>query len=213
MTTDKPKNLSESTPRETGLQRQLDGLHSQVTNLFKAWEAAQNLELSPKVQSVEEQPDERLELPEQCQEEGTRKTQEVLIHGAAGDIPKPELDSRRLGEPMETVPALLPRQDQTIHVISGGLATSDMNHSEKAPGGIVDSGSSGNIIFRTAYQSLGLKYGTLIKKIIPLVGFSGEVKHTEGEIILPVYAEGVSMQTRFLIVDCQSPYKIILGRS
>ena len=69
MTTDKPKNLSESTPRETGLQRQLDGLHSQVTNLFKAWEAAQNLELSPKVQSVEEQPDERLELPEQCQEE------------------------------------------------------------------------------------------------------------------------------------------------
>lgn len=174
MATDKPKNLSESTPRVTGLQRQLDGLHSQVTNLFKAWEATQNLGLPPKIQSMEEQPDERSKQPEQSQEEFIQsdprdhilpdedrvpsqtgcnghwshildesiprpgasegKTQEVLIHGAAGDIPKPELDSRRSGEPTETTPALLPRQDQTIHVISGGLATSDMNHSEKAPG-------------------------------------------------------------------------------
>ena len=175
MAVDEQDNPSESTPREAELQRQLDGLCSQVTNLFKAWEATQNLGLPPKIQSMEEQPDERSKQPEQSQEEFIQsdprdhilpdedrvpsqtgcnghwshildesiprpgasegKTQEVLIHGAAGDIPKPELDSRRSGEPTETTPALLPRQDQTIHVISRGLATSDINHSEKGTWG------------------------------------------------------------------------------
>ena len=40
---------------------------------------------------------------------------------------------------------------------------------------VVDSESSGNIIFQTAYQSLVLKDSILTKKVVPLVGFSGEI--------------------------------------
>ncbi|KAF2539259.1 hypothetical protein F2Q68_00020633 [Brassica cretica] len=43
-------------------------------------------------------------------------------------------------------------------------------------------------------------------------GFSGEVKQTAGEVILPVYAEGMNMSTKFLVVDCESSYNMILGR-
>ncbi|KAF2597705.1 hypothetical protein F2Q68_00010251 [Brassica cretica] len=39
---------------------------------------------------------------------------------------------------------------------------------------LVDSGSSSNIIFQTAYQGLGLEEKVLIRKTIPFVGFSGE---------------------------------------
>ncbi|XP_013628886.1 PREDICTED: uncharacterized protein LOC106335017 [Brassica oleracea var. oleracea] len=76
----------------------------------------------------------------------------------------------------------------------------------------VDNGSSSNITFQTAYQDLGLEVSTLTRKVTPLIGFNGEVKQTAGEAILPVYAEGVNMSTKFLVVDCQSAYKMILGR-
>ena len=76
---------------------------------------------------------------------------------------------------------------------------------------LVDNGSS-NIIFLTAYQDLGLEENTLTRKVTPLIGFSGEGKQTPGEVILPVYAEGINLSTKFLVVDCQSAYNIILGR-
>ncbi|KAF2531503.1 hypothetical protein F2Q70_00030526 [Brassica cretica] len=72
---------------------------------------------------------------------------------------------------------------------------------------LVDNGSSSNIIFQTAYQDLGLEESALTRKVTPLIGFSGEVKQTAGEVILPVYAEGVNMSTKFLVVDCQSMVK------
>ncbi|KAF3537881.1 hypothetical protein F2Q69_00021617 [Brassica cretica] len=53
MVVDEQDNLPEATPREDELQRQLDRLQSQVTDLFGAWEAAQNPEISPEVQSME----------------------------------------------------------------------------------------------------------------------------------------------------------------
>ena len=77
---------------------------------------------------------------------------------------------------------------------------------------LVDNGSSNNIIFQMAYQDLGLEESALTRKITPLIGFRGEVKQTAGEAILPVYAEGVNMSTKFLVVDCQSAYNMILGR-
>ncbi|XP_013632754.1 PREDICTED: uncharacterized protein LOC106338283 [Brassica oleracea var. oleracea] len=77
---------------------------------------------------------------------------------------------------------------------------------------LVDNDSSSNIIFQTAYQDLGLEGSPLTRKVTPLIGFSGEVKQTAGEVILPVYAEGVNMSTKFLVVDCQSTYNMILGR-
>ncbi|XP_022557518.2 uncharacterized protein LOC111205653 [Brassica napus] len=77
---------------------------------------------------------------------------------------------------------------------------------------LVDNNSSSNIIFQTAYQDLGLEESPLTRKVTPLIGFSGEVKQTAGEVILPVYAEGVNMSTKFLVKDCQSTYNMILGR-
>ncbi|XP_013694190.1 uncharacterized protein LOC106398142 [Brassica napus] len=68
---------------------------------------------------------------------------------------------------------------------------------------LVYNGNSSNIIFQTAYQYLGLEESTLTHKVTPLIGFCGEVKQTAGEAILPVYAEGVNMSTKFLVVDCQ----------
>ncbi|XP_013588883.1 uncharacterized protein LOC106368462 [Brassica napus] len=77
---------------------------------------------------------------------------------------------------------------------------------------LVDNGSSSNIIFQTAYQDRGLEESAVTRKITPLIGFSGEVKQTAGEVTLPVYAEGINMSTKFLVVDSQSAYNMILGR-
>ncbi|XP_018479426.2 uncharacterized protein LOC130501630 [Raphanus sativus] len=77
---------------------------------------------------------------------------------------------------------------------------------------LVDNGSSSNIIFHSAYMDLGLDPKTLTRKATPLVGFSGEVKQTEGEVLLPVYTEGINQTTKFLVVDCPSSYNVILGR-
>ncbi|XP_013628330.1 PREDICTED: uncharacterized protein LOC106334574 [Brassica oleracea var. oleracea] len=64
-----------------------------------------------------------------------------------------------------------------------------------------------------AYKDLGLKESALTRRITPLIGFSGEVKQTAGEVTLPVYAEGFNMSTKFLVVNCDSSYNMILGRS
>ncbi|XP_056864081.1 uncharacterized protein LOC130511215 [Raphanus sativus] len=77
---------------------------------------------------------------------------------------------------------------------------------------LVDNESSSNIIFHSAFADLGLEPTTLTRKATPLVGFSGEVKQTLGEVLLPVYAEGVNQATKFLVVDCPSSYNVILGR-
>ncbi|XP_056847452.1 uncharacterized protein LOC130498111 [Raphanus sativus] len=77
---------------------------------------------------------------------------------------------------------------------------------------LVDNGSSSNIIFHSAFADLGLEPTSLNRKATPLVGFSGEVKQTLGEVLLPVYAEGVNQATKFLVVDCPSSYNVILGR-
>ncbi|KAF2617112.1 hypothetical protein F2Q68_00040145 [Brassica cretica] len=77
---------------------------------------------------------------------------------------------------------------------------------------LVDNGSSGNIIFQAAYKDQWLEEGALTRRVTPLIGFSGEVKQTAGEITLPVYAEGVNMLTNILVVDCDSSYNMILGR-
>ncbi|XP_056855819.1 uncharacterized protein LOC130505235 [Raphanus sativus] len=77
---------------------------------------------------------------------------------------------------------------------------------------LVNNGSSSNLIFYLAFADLGLEPTALTRKATPLVGLSGEVKQTLGEVLLPVYAEGVNQATKFLVVDCPSSYNVILGR-
>ncbi|KAF3591522.1 hypothetical protein DY000_02021126 [Brassica cretica] len=77
---------------------------------------------------------------------------------------------------------------------------------------LVDNGSSGDIIFQAANKDLRLEESALTRMITPLIGFSGEVKQTAREVTLTVYAEGINMSTKFLVVDCDSSYNMILGR-
>ncbi|XP_060968388.1 uncharacterized protein LOC133035953 [Cannabis sativa] len=77
---------------------------------------------------------------------------------------------------------------------------------------LIDNGSSANILFLNALREMGIDEATIIRKSTVLVGFSGEQKHSVGEVILHVYAEGVNLQTKFLVVDSPSDYNAILGR-
>ncbi|KAF3566075.1 hypothetical protein DY000_02014740 [Brassica cretica] len=79
MAVDDQDNPSESTPREAELQRQLDGLQSQVTDLHKAQEATENPELSSEVQSLKEKLDEHSKQLEQSAEKLTQLDSENLV--------------------------------------------------------------------------------------------------------------------------------------
>ncbi|XP_074296944.1 uncharacterized protein LOC141627610 [Silene latifolia] len=59
---------------------------------------------------------------------------------------------------------------------------------------LVDTGSSVNLIMMETLKGMGFTEKDLTKKAIPLVGFSGETKHSLGEIIIPTYAGGVNRQ-------------------
>ncbi|XP_056690104.1 uncharacterized protein [Spinacia oleracea] len=77
---------------------------------------------------------------------------------------------------------------------------------------LVDNGSSANVLFLEALQEMGLEEKNIVRRSTVLVGFSGEALRTVGEILLPTYAEGVNMMTKFNVVDCPSAYNVILGR-
>ena len=77
---------------------------------------------------------------------------------------------------------------------------------------LVDNGSSANVLFLNAYLEMRLKEANITLSCISLVGFSGESKTTIGETILPIYAEGVNLYTKFVILDSPTAYNVILGR-
>ncbi|XP_074277842.1 uncharacterized protein LOC141601454 [Silene latifolia] len=77
---------------------------------------------------------------------------------------------------------------------------------------LVDTGSSVNLIMMETLKGMGFTEKDLAKKAIPSVGFSGETKHSLGEIIIPTYAGGVNKQVRYLVIDGPSTYNVILGR-
>ncbi|XP_010682324.3 uncharacterized protein LOC104897199 [Beta vulgaris subsp. vulgaris] len=77
---------------------------------------------------------------------------------------------------------------------------------------LVDNGSSANILMRGALEDMGIDERDVIRKSTVLVGFSGESKHTMGEVTLPTFAKGVNMPTKFYVIDCPSSYNVILGR-
>ncbi|XP_074315330.1 uncharacterized protein LOC141651521 [Silene latifolia] len=59
---------------------------------------------------------------------------------------------------------------------------------------LVDTGSSVNLIMLETLKGMGFPEKDLAKKAVPLVGFSGETKHSLGEIVIPTYAGGVNKQ-------------------
>ncbi|XP_063948038.1 uncharacterized protein LOC135152135 [Daucus carota subsp. sativus] len=77
---------------------------------------------------------------------------------------------------------------------------------------LVDNGSAANIMMLSTLQQMGLAETDMIKKTTTLVGFSGERKRTVGEITLPTYVKGLNLLTRFVIIDGDPTYNIIMGR-
>ena len=69
---------------------------------------------------------------------------------------------------------------------------------------LVENRTSNNIMFLDAYNDIGLEKDAMTWKVMPLIGFSGNVKQSLGEVVLLVYAEGVNMSTKFLVIDCAS---------
>ncbi|XP_062104853.1 uncharacterized protein LOC133816303 [Humulus lupulus] len=76
---------------------------------------------------------------------------------------------------------------------------------------LINNGSSANILFLNALRDMKVDESTIIRKSTVLNGFSGEQKHSIGEN-LHVWAEGVNLQTKFIVVDCPSSYNAILGQ-
>ncbi|XP_070004456.1 uncharacterized protein [Nicotiana sylvestris] len=77
---------------------------------------------------------------------------------------------------------------------------------------MVDDGSSVCIIHPRVLVQMGLKDKTL-PRCITLMGFNNAVEQTSGEIVLPVLAEGVTLETTFHIMDQDTTYNAIIGRS
>nr|VDC96570.1 unnamed protein product [Brassica oleracea] len=95
----------------------------------------------------------------------------------------------------ETAPASPPRQDRVIHVISSGSEVSDVSHAAAKKS--TRNAKNGEEDGRTKHL---------------LLGTDEIMKQTSGEVTLPVYAEGINMSTKFLVVECKSSYNMILGR-
>ncbi|XP_070014191.1 uncharacterized protein [Nicotiana sylvestris] len=76
---------------------------------------------------------------------------------------------------------------------------------------LVDPGCSANII-----QWRVLEQAKLTRNIVPrtklLVGFNLTSVMTQGEILLPKHAEGITKTTLFEVVDGDMGYNMILGR-
>ncbi|KAF3538407.1 hypothetical protein F2Q69_00023808 [Brassica cretica] len=114
-----------------------------------------------------------------------------------GDVSHPTVNTNSVGNDPETIKSEHPGTDKidfTVEkvlvphhdalVISLTIANCLVKRI------LVDSGSSCNIIFQAAYQGLGPEENALIRRVKPLIVFSGEIKRTTGETILPTYAEG-----------------------
>ena len=77
---------------------------------------------------------------------------------------------------------------------------------------LIDGGSAVNIVMLSTFKPMGIDESRIRRKPTNLVGFSGESKSLEGEIVLPVYAKSVTSYEKFSVVNCPSSYNVIVGR-
>ncbi|XP_016194967.1 uncharacterized protein LOC107635933 [Arachis ipaensis] len=81
---------------------------------------------------------------------------------------------------------------------------------------LMDPGSSADVLFYSTFQKLKLSDKNLQPSSEELVGFSGERISIRGYIWLQTtfgeYPNSKTIDIQYLVVDCRSPYNIILGR-
>ncbi|XP_062155145.1 uncharacterized protein LOC133863185 [Alnus glutinosa] len=82
---------------------------------------------------------------------------------------------------------------------------------------LVDTGSSADILYRSAFEQMKIDRSKVIPARHSLVGFTGEQVLPLGSIELPVtagmYPRQRTIMVRFLIIDRPSAYNAILGRT
>ena len=82
---------------------------------------------------------------------------------------------------------------------------------------LVDTGSSVNIIFKSALDQLLIESSKIAPHVTPHIGLAGDMVIPKGIITLPITLDKVPNRVvhmiYFLIVDHPSAYNIILGRS
>ncbi|KAK1582892.1 hypothetical protein Q3G72_019293 [Acer saccharum] len=104
-----------------------------------------------------------------------------------------------------------PRQDRVINYVAGGSEISGISYS--AAKRHTQQVSNAEIHPRrehpskidetvTALREMQVDESKLSRRTTMLAGFSGKQKSTLGEIVLPVYAEGVNLYINFLVLDC-----------
>jgi hypothetical protein len=77
---------------------------------------------------------------------------------------------------------------------------------------LVDGGSSVNIIQHDVLKKMNIPDSDIVPRSSVLVGFSGEIKNTLGDIKLPIYIEGVISVHKFCVIDNLSCCNVLLGR-
>ncbi|XP_072064520.1 uncharacterized protein [Arachis hypogaea] len=81
---------------------------------------------------------------------------------------------------------------------------------------LMDPGSSADVLFYSTFQKMNLSDKILQPSSGELVGFSGERVSIRGYIWLQTtfgdYPNNRTLEIPYLVVDCKSPYNIILGR-
>ncbi|XP_035845286.1 uncharacterized protein LOC118491541 [Helianthus annuus] len=104
-----------------------------------------------------------------------------------------------------------PVDAQIIHFISVALISVDPHHD-----GLVITLSSVNIIQLDVLKRMNIPESDIVPRSSVLVGFSGEMKNTLGDIKLPIYIEG-AMDTRYesnplnISSVCETPYSMGCG--
>ncbi|GFY86216.1 hypothetical protein Acr_04g0009540 [Actinidia rufa] len=82
---------------------------------------------------------------------------------------------------------------------------------------LIDSGSSADILFISAFEKMKIGLDKLHPFHTPLIGFGENTTHPLGWINLPITLGTEPQQTTvwqdFIVVDCPSPYNSILGRT
>ncbi|XP_019259243.1 PREDICTED: uncharacterized protein LOC109237391 [Nicotiana attenuata] len=77
---------------------------------------------------------------------------------------------------------------------------------------LVDDGSGACIIHPRVLVQMRLE-DIIMQRCITLTGFNNAVERTSGEIVLPVLAGGVTLETTFHVMNQETTYNAIIGHS
>ena len=77
---------------------------------------------------------------------------------------------------------------------------------------LIDGGSLVDVIFKTTLDKMNIKEAEIKHRLNQLSEFNSEITPSLGVIKLPVRAGDVNCMVEFTVLDCPSPFNIILGR-